>query len=62
MTGNTFATEVVDRAIELMRAGATYPRGTISHEYPELTAQGLDRVLDLACAEIAEQKREGRAA
>jgi hypothetical protein len=57
MTGNTFATEVVDRTVELMRAGAVYPRATIQYEFPELTEMGTDRVLDLAVAAIIAQDR-----
>jgi hypothetical protein len=57
MTGNTFATAAVHRAAELIRTGIDphTVRRQVHVEYPELTALGLDRALDLAREEITEQ-------
>jgi hypothetical protein len=63
MSDNRFATEAVERAVELIRAGAPDLRSVLKREFPELTAMGLDRVLDLARAEIErDRKRDGRGA
>jgi hypothetical protein len=58
MTGNTFAPEAVTRAVELMRAGEPDLRSTIHREFPALTRAGVDRVLDIAQAELDRAGRD----
>jgi hypothetical protein len=58
MTGNNFRPDVVARIIELIRTGETDLRAAIGREFPELTALGIKRVLDIARGEIAERDRD----
>ena len=58
MTGNHFHPEIVLRAVELILAGETNPRPRIKREFPQLTRMGLDRVIDTAWREVAEQEHE----
>jgi excisionase family DNA binding protein len=61
MTGNNFHAEIVARAVELIRAGIDPHelRRQVHREHPELTAQGVERVLDIARQEIVERDRPG---
>jgi prophage regulatory protein len=61
MTGNNFHPEIVARAVELIRAGLDPHelRRQVHREHPELTAQGVERVLDIARQEIVERDRPG---
>jgi hypothetical protein len=59
---NQFHPEVVARAVELLRTGATDLRTVIRREYPVLTRLGIERVIGLAREEIVERNRHGRAA
>ena len=64
MSGNTFAPEAVARAVELIRSGIDPHelRRQVHREHQELTALGVERVLDIARQEIVEEDRPGRAA
>ena len=59
MTDNTFATQAVARDIELIWQGRIDLTATLRREFPQLTAQGIVRAIDIARDQISEQ-RKGR--
>ncbi len=61
MTGN-FHPEIVQRAVELTASGEINPGAMVRPEFPQLTWLGVDRVVDAAWREIAEQHKGGSAA
>jgi hypothetical protein len=64
MSDNKFHPEIVERAVELIRSGLDPHalRRQVHREHQQLTALGIERVLDFARQEIVERDPPGRAA